>query len=99
MGWIGLWRHLRRSGFERAVVTILQHINFESHLREPRRGHVGANTLIVGQKDARAAYGRGHIDLLNELTARIMAKARNVPRSIIFRRTNIEAIERARRIV
>ena len=51
--------------------------------------------MIVGQQDARAAHRRGHVDLLHQLPAGVVAKARDVAGGIFLRVADVEAIERA----
>ena len=46
------------------------------------------------QHDARAAHGRRHVDLLHQLSARVMAKARDVAGCVFGLVANVEAVER-----
>src|SRR5260370_30551395 len=92
---MGLWQTLRRAYLHRAIIAAIKHVALPPHLREPGRGHAGADTHIVGQEDASPATRRRHVDLLDQLPSRIMAKTRDVAGRIIFARANVEAIERA----
>ena len=64
-------------------------------MREPGRRHVGADTHVVGQHDARAAHRRRHVDLLDQLPTGIVAKAGDMTGGIFFFAADVEAIERA----
>ncbi len=92
---IGFRHHHRRSDFKGAVMATVEHEHFPAHLRQPRPSHVGADSFIVRQHDASAAHGRGHVDLLDQLPAGIMAKAAEMAGAVFRLVADVEAIERA----
>ena len=60
---------------------------------------MSARTLLSSvEQDARAAHRRGHVDLLHELAAGIMAEAGEMTGRIFVRLAHVEAIERARAV-
>src|SRR5258708_27024058 len=56
---------------------------------------MSARTPIVRQQDARPPHRCGHVDLLDKLPSRIVAKTGDVAAGILLAGTNVEAIERA----
>src|SRR5260370_8164189 len=87
---IRLWQFRWRLDLQRAVIAAIEHVGFPPHLREPGRRHVGAHTHIVREQDARPAHRCGHVDLLDKLPSRLVAKTRAAPAALLLPPPNPE---------